>query len=214
MPLPSNIPRYDSVDLIDLDVFPEHIVRRPAAVALAATWGKLEETERRLIMFEWGIHVVRDPGRNRLLIRDLASAFLQSFEGTFQVLESEALKQRGETLHTWLATRPPYDLTCKALRTLRILDAHIQSVGLAVGADRAYSAFASGGDPGWAVGWRFPAISLADFQRIDRPKLDPAENAQWSSVAARRFANELMRDGTHRLSELVSAAQAVAGQRP
>jgi hypothetical protein len=155
-PLPGNVARYGSVDLLDLDQMPYEIARRPKGATLAA-WEKLEETERRWTMFDWATFVVPDANRNTMLLKDFSTAFLLSFEATLQILLDEC---SFPDFDGWLRSQPLYDIECRGLRTLRHLEAHIRPGNLSVQRDATvYSRFAHSATGG-TIPWRWRHSTL------------------------------------------------------
>lgn len=58
-------------------------------------------------MFDWATFMIHERGSNEALFRDLASAYLLSFEATLQVAREEGGIADCEV---WLRKRPAYDL--------------------------------------------------------------------------------------------------------
>jgi hypothetical protein len=205
MGLPSNVPRYDSVDLVDLDHLEYLIVHRPKTSPLRA-WGKLQETERRWAMFDWATHVIREPNRCVMLINDFATAFLLSFEATLQVLKAEA--KLPQPFEAWLRTLPDNDLVCRGLRTLRHLEAHVRTGTLAVSRVAIGSSrFASGGGPGSTIPWLFPEMTASDISvALQTPRITLAELPAWNTIATQTPAVQVMRQGLTSLTKIVVAA--------
>jgi len=203
--LPSNVPRYGGVDLIDIDVLDPLIVRRPASARLRA-WAKLQETERRWIMFEWLAHSVRVSNRCRLLFDDFASAFLLSLEATLQVLKAQHTSP--PPFEAWLKSQLPYDLTLRGLRTHRNLEAHVRPGVLGYDYGRTTtSLFFGAADSGKTTAWLLPQISVAEFSELTNAKLGPGELSAWNQVVEEIPAAELMRRGIRGLQELLIIAE-------
>lgn len=206
--LPSQIARYDSVDLLDLDELPPSIAVRPRGARLLA-WAKLEELERRWTMFDWGTFVIVTPHRNTLLLRDLASAYLLTFEATIQILLEE---RRFDNLEQWLRSHVSYDVACRGIRTLRHLEAHVRAGDLSTNtAGTMYSRFAHT-HVGGTVAWRWPTLSEAELAQVrsKNSKLATEELSEWNRIADEVPALEIMRHGVVALSELLAAAEAGA----
>jgi hypothetical protein len=202
--LPSNVPRYDSVDLIDLDNVEYLIVERPPGPTLRA-WDKLEETERRWTMFEWATFVITQPNRCQRLIDDFAGAYLLSLEVTLQVLQDE--RNFTPNLDSWLKRQPAYDLTCRGLRTLRHLEAHVRAARLQSQRDsRSYSRFAGAGGSGGTTAWEWPPLTPGDLQALNSPKLSGQELPAWNSQAASLLVPGLMRHGLTQFKILLENA--------
>lgn len=202
MHLPSSIPRYGSVELLDLDEVPYEIARKPANATLRA-WPKAEETERRWTMFDWATWAIPEHNRNSRLLRDFASAYLMSFEATLQVLSHElSLK----SFDDWLKQQSAYDLTCRGLRTLRHLEAHIRLGHVAVNRNMAaISRFAST-SLGGQVAWTWVPIALRDLRELKYPKIEESELDQWNTLCTSTLALDLMRRGIAALAAFLTAA--------
>jgi hypothetical protein len=204
MALPSRIPRYDSVELLDLDHVGYVIVRPPANATLRA-WMKLQEAERRWTMFEWATYVVTQPGRCLSLINDFASAYLLSLEATLQILQDETKPK--PNLEAWLTLDPAYDLICRGLRTLRHLEAHVRTVTLLSQPETvSYSRFAGGGGSGSSTAWEWPALTVADLACLKTPRVTAAELPAWNAQASSLLVPGLMRHGLAQLVILLNNA--------
>ena len=207
MGLPSNVARYDSVDLPEFDQLELYHSLKPAG-ARGTAWGKLRATEHGLLAFDWVVHAVRKPGHCVTLINYLAGAFLLSFEATLQILYYEHKPHLPNGLDAWLASRKEYSLLVRGLRTLRHLDAHVRSSQLTADYARAaHSRFASGVDPGSTVAWQLPPISTTELSQLARPKLAASELPAWDAMVGASFAADLMRQGLVNLSKIVEASE-------
>lgn len=198
--LPGSIARYGSVDLLDLDHIELYFIARAPGFPRAGA--KLQETERRWVMFDWATFMIHERGRNEALFRDLASAFLLSFEATLQVAKEEGGIADFET---WLRARPAYDLITRGLRTLRHLEAHVRpGVFTADHASQVHSRFAHSA-LGGTIGWRWEAISGADLAKVTtrNSKLAVTELDDWNVKAADLLALGLMRHGLASLKAIL-----------
>jgi hypothetical protein len=201
MILPSNVASYGSVPLVDLDHY-DFAVRRPKHSTLRA-WAKLEETDRRSIMFDWATFVIHEQNRNTTLLNDFASAFLLSFEATLQVVQDE---KRFADFEGWLKSQAAYDLRCRGLRTLRHLEAHVRAGTLSVNHQaRSISRFAHS-TTGGTIAWSWRALEPADLAQLRSSKLDIAELPRWNAEAADLLCLGLMRHGVGALVQLLTAA--------
>lgn len=204
MGLPSNVARYDSVDLPEFDLLDLQIVVRPPEAKLTA-WTRLEATERGLLAFDWLLHVVRKPGHCTTLVDYLAAAFLLSYESTIQSVKEERFTQGFDA---WLQNQAGYTLLCRGLRTLRHLEAHVRPSHLPSQFYRhGYSRFASGADPGQTVAWQLPPISADEFAQLKTPKLSGGELGNWNSLVDGELAVDLMRRGLADLYQIIAAAE-------
>jgi hypothetical protein len=203
MALPSNVPAYGTVDLLDLDTIEYVIVQKPVGSSLRA-WAKLEEAERRWTMFEWATFVITQPSRNVRLVRDFASAYLLSLEATLQVLQDQ---RRFPDLKAWLAKQQAYDLICRGLRTLRHLQAHITTVHVGARPNSlSYSRFAGAGGAGGNAAWAWADIAAADLVLLQRPPLEETERPAWNAHSASLLIPGLMRHGLTQYKALLESA--------
>jgi hypothetical protein len=202
MALPSHISQYDTVPLLDLDQVDYLIACRPRNASLRA-WTKLEETERRWTMFDWGTFVVHDGGRCTLMMQDFASAYLLSFEATLQVLKDEKFASGFEQ---WLATQAAYDLECRGLRTLRHLEAHVRAGALSAKWNAKASSRFAGPSLGGTIAWYWSEITAADLGTLKHAKLQPAELPAWNDRSAKLLVLGLMRHGLYALTSLLNSA--------
>ncbi len=204
MHMPSNVPVYNSVPLVQFDVLDRQFVFRPAGNP-SSVWTKLKDLERRLDAFDWSCMVVREPRRCDTFINDLAFAFVLGFEATFQAL----MRAKGATgFDTWLNAQPAYDMPCRAVRTLRNLEAHIQSGQLLAGQGRGiYTRFSSSMTPQPGVAWFLPDISQAEYNALRKVgrRLAPAELTDWNAHRAVEYAANIFR------STLISIVAIVEG---
>lgn len=93
MHLPSNVALLDSVPLIAFDELEPLLVHPPERTRVRA-WAKASEVGRRMDQFDWLVHVARPVRGCATFIGDLASAFLLSYESTFQVLKEQWIVRR------------------------------------------------------------------------------------------------------------------------
>jgi hypothetical protein len=179
----------------------------PPGAALRA-WPKLQEAERRWIYFEWFTHGVAKEGTGyTTLLDDTASAYLMTFEAVLQMVGNQIGKS-GDRLTAWLKTLPPdvYDLTCRGLRTLRNIEAHVRPGNLErVGNQLGASLFASGSDPGLTLPWCFTALTPIELPRTRH--LTVAELPDWRELVESNLAATVMRDGVQRLYAIGQLAE-------
>lgn len=200
--LPGNVARYDTVDLLDLDGI--ELYFDVGFDRLPRTAGKLRETERRRIMFDWATFMIHQPRRNESLFRDFASAFFKSFEAMLQVLRDERAISHFEG---WLRAQPTYDAVCRGLRTLRHLEAHAQpgkfNPSHAAKTHSRFSHSATGG----TIGWRWEPILPRDLARVTsrNSKLAASELDEWNGQCEEMLALGLMRHGLQALNSLVKS---------
>jgi len=199
MDLPGYIPRYGSVDLIDLDAYQYRIVTGEHHGT--AVWERLLELERRQVMFDWLSAAVREKGRNEKLFSDLAGAYLYSLEAAVQEF---ALTYSGGTgSDKWLAKQSEYDEVLRGLRTLRHREAHVATSSVVSGDRRAgHTTLSAGGRDGATVAWHFRAISEEEYAALHRPKLAHDDREAWNHLAESELALDLMQRSTHTLHQM------------
>ena len=202
MSLPGSVATYDSVPLIDLDECGYLVAVRQPHWKLRA-WSALEETERRWTLFDWATFVVHQPRRCENLFRDLASAFLFSFESTLQVLKRE----RRSCDTRWLESQSPYDVVCKGLRGLRNTGAHVRQVPVAANNRRAIASRFAHSTTGGTTAWAWPEITPSDLVAVDTPHLTVSDLPAWNAESDELLALGVMRHGVIALRDILSAAE-------
>lgn len=209
MSLPSNIARYDSVEIPDFDQLEYMIAKRSVSTRLPRTWTKCEECERRETVFDWATWALARPiGRTRMM-NDLGSAFLLSFEATRQVLKDE-MGQVGllpQGFEKWLTLQPPYDLELRGLRTLRHLEAHVRTGELEQNPDRLVDSRFAGPTPGGRAPWHWSPIATADLTSLRSPRLLESELQTWNRRCEALLVRGLMLHGLVGLRELIQGAE-------
>ena len=199
-PLHGSIARYGSVDLLDLDQVELYFSAQAPGFPRAGA--KLQETERRWVMFDWATFMIHERGRNEALFRDLASAYLFSFEATLQVAREEG---GIANFKAWLMARPAYDLVARGLRTLRHLEAHVRPGAFSADHEsRVHSRFAHSASGG-TIGWRWESISSQALAQVTstHSKLAVAELDDWNVKANELLALGLMRHGLAALKAIL-----------
>jgi hypothetical protein len=141
---------------------------------------------------------------------DLATAFLYSFEATFQVLGDERKEKRLLQLDDWLKQQPAYDLECRGLRTLRTREAHLRRAALSAGVDALVDTPFAGSTAGGRTPWHWTSVSVTEVGKKGQPgkmmpKLRAAELDDWADCCRRRHVLELMLHGVGRLRDLLVA---------
>jgi hypothetical protein len=203
--LVSHVPKLQAdVPLIDFDGWTPQLVTRPPAAKLGMVWEAVEATERRLWMFDVLTISIANSGYGKLLIQDMASAYLLSLEAALQILKNE-FETTKTGFDNWLLGIPENDYIFKGLRDLRAVAAHVRSVGLWKGYNDGSSPLGSIVIGGQIVSWRWPDFS---HHCPGRPKLkNPGELAQWNTLVQDRLVRDLMHDGVLRLSAIAKAAE-------
>ena len=203
MTLPGNVPHF-STYLVDFDHLQPIYVFPPPEPRLRA-WDKLVELERRLHAFDWASMVVREPRQCTTFIADLAFAFVLGFEATLQVLRQEE-RSRSEK---WLQSLPEYDMTCRGIRTMRNLDAHIRSGRLERGSGTGvYTRFMNSMVAEPAVAWRLPPIAQQDYDSLEvrGRKLASNELADLNRFVESEYAANVLRRTLMSLVEIINRA--------
>lgn len=211
MHLPSNVAQLDSVPLIAFDELEPLLVHPPARSAVRA-WVKASEVGRRMDQYDWLVHVARPTRGCATFIGDLASAFLLSYESTLQVLKQQWKDTRQRTrlpdFDSWLRSQPAHDLTCRGLRTLRHVQAHVGVAPVRVPHGHpAYSRFAAGVDPGHVPAWGWTPLSEADFGELTTRPITASELPEWNARLGETPVTQLMREGIERLVRILHAAE-------
>lgn len=204
MNLPSSVGVYNSVPLPAFDFLERRYVR-PGHHCTLAAWSKVRETERRLDVFEWLIHVAREPKGIESFVCDLSTAYLLSFESALQLLKDERYPKKGQ-FDKWLRGRAENDVLFRGLRTLRQLEAHIRAGVLTQRRVGGHSRF-TGSEGGSNIGWRWAQITPAEFASLDIKRLDATELATWNLMLEEQLAMDLMRAGLDRLVRLFDDAE-------
>jgi hypothetical protein len=159
-----------------------------------------------MTVFDWAVWAFAKPGLV-LFLKDLASAYLLSFEAALEFLKEECFDSRRD-FETWLAQRSEYDLECRGLRTLRHLEAHIRpgtiSAQVGVFADSRFA----GSTPGGRTTWSWAPISLADFDALHAPALARGELGAWNDRCVSLHVRGLMLHGLEQLRGILAAAEA------
>ena len=207
--LPGWVPRRD--DFIEFDHLDPQVVFVPPGAQLRA-WPKLRELERRWLHFEWfAVGVAKKPFGIRTLLDDGARAYLMTFEAALQIIGDQIFpgKKSSRRLNRWLRSLPTdqYDITCRGLRTLRHVEAHVRSGDLEVVGSQLQSSLFSGPSGAQILPWCFP--QLVEAERPAVLALDDAEIPEWNSLCKSNLATTLMRRGIARLFEVGKAAERV-----
>jgi hypothetical protein len=209
MGLPGSVARYGDVVLPDFDQLVLYHSVPPTGATLRA-WSKLQTAERGLNLFDWVVHVVREPSRCVTLVDYTASSFILALEATLQALFEER-KASLPDFRGWLGARPNYGLELRGLRTLRHLEAHVRAGSLSALRDRSgHSRFAAGVDPGRTVAWLLPQISEKDWDLLKgiRP-LERTQLADWNALVSETLAADVMREGLQDVAAIVRAGEAL-----
>lgn len=155
-------------------------------------------------MFDWATFVVTDSHRNKVLLRDCATAYLFSLEATLQVLLRE---KAFPNFDGWLRTNASYDVTIRGLRTLRHLQAHIEPRTLTARREPTVSRFANVAIGG-TVAWCWADITLAQLASVTakNAKLAIDELPTWNRYCQTVPILAQMRHGVKALHECLWAA--------
>jgi hypothetical protein len=137
-------------------------------------------------MYKW-VEALNDPAnpQYRILLEDSVSAFLCTFEACVQFLKDQVRLPSGIQFGPWLANIPEYNLTVRALRTLRHFETHVDfvppqsQITVIVGGIRRDGKPASG----ITRKWRLRQLTSSDLKRLDNPPLKQSDLKHWNSLA-------------------------------
>ena len=104
-------------------------------------------------------------------------------------------------LNAWLKRLPSdtYDLTCRGLRTIRNIEAHLRPGSLKVrGTEPGFSIFGTGADPGQTLPWCFAKLTEGELPKTSH--LEVSELPAWQALVESTLAASLMHEGVHRLT--------------
>jgi hypothetical protein len=172
-------------------------------------WGKLQECERRLAMYEW-VETLNDPRdpQNRVLLDDSVSAFLMTFEATLQFLKNQFRVCGKANFDKWLVGRSEHDVTVCGLRTLRHSEAHVEPKALLgqinVMIGESLQDNTSMGATSWA--WRLPTLSSIDLRKVRSP-LKEVELSDWNRKVSNWAVGEVFKQGLIGLKKILEAAE-------
>jgi|SRR6185312_13194291 len=206
MRLPSNVARYDEVPLPAFDHLEPRFILPDKTHRLRA-WSKAMEVERRLDHFEWLSHVARTPVGIQTLVLDFATAYLLTFESALQVLQQERFpKGTSPGFEKWLVTLHTNDLTCRGIRTMRHLEAHVRPGELTQRHTGGLSRFVSG-EGGTTIGWQWSSITLAEYRVLTTPRISEHELDDWNDRLQQHLIMDIMRLGVERLRDIFAEAE-------
>jgi hypothetical protein len=194
----------------DLDSYTYSIGIPPAGSRITA-WSKLQECERRLLVYKWaeGRNDPRTP-KNRVLLNDAVSAFLLTFEATLQFVKDQFIKSvSAPNFDHWIAQLPENDLVVRGLRTLRHFEAHVEAkqppslVRLHIGESL------SNGTSATQVSrsWQLPPLEAVELAKLNHAPLKANDLQKWNLLVARDDLPSLFRQGLERLRAVLEAAE-------
>lgn len=193
--------------LPDFEHFSYTLVKQPQPAKLLA-WSKLKECERRLTMYKW-VEQNNNPARPHqlVLLNDALSAFLLSFEAAIQhVADQYDARGIAPAFGQWLVQQPENNELVKGVRTLRHLEAHVQSYPVA----GHIKAVIGGGPSSITRRWSLQELQINDIQRLDRPKLKTSSDlATWNSLVQSHNVNTLLSDALDRLNTLMLRLESI-----
>jgi hypothetical protein len=196
----------------DFENFTYKVAVVPPLTKITA-WGKLQECERRLAMYQWAeaLNDPRDP-KYRVLLDDSVSAFLMTFEATLQFLKNQfASAGKKQQFEPWLKSQSANSLAVRGLRSLRHLEAHVEARSLLGQINVAISESLQGEAPAGATwyAWRLPALHPIDLKKLDSPKLQQADLTEWNGKSAVTGVPEVFEQGLTDLSNILNAAESL-----
>ena len=181
----------------------EIATRPPQAKALA--WDKLEELERRLLFYQWA-ESLNDPAQpqHRVLLNDAESAFLLTLEAVIQHLKDQ-WPTGSSSFEAWIRSELQNDLTLRGLRTLRHLEAHVESRP----AESTIVASVGTPNPSLERRWRLASLTPEDLRKVHHAKISDGELAAWNDAVTGTSAHSILREALVRLAEVVRTAEAM-----
>jgi hypothetical protein len=193
--------------LPDFSNFTYQIAVQPANNRLRA-WGKLQECERRLEMYKW-VEKLNNPSRaqHRILLNDMVSAFLLSFEATVQFTKDQWKPSPSKTPFTsfkrWLEGQSDYDIAVRGIRTLRHFEAHKElkpptSMIVAV----------IGSEPEVTRKWQLPELQQTELRKLDSPQLEQSHLADWNKLVTTSNAGTVLTRALRNLKLILDTAEA------
>ncbi len=205
--------------LPDFDNFEYKIAVKPVDSRVFA-WSKLCECERWLEYFKW-VEGLIHPGKgdHRVLLDDAKNAFLLCFEATIQYLKSQFADEFGEDagaqrFNNFLNYHSEYDLVIKGIRTLRHIEAHIETklvpskVVVVIGGSRTNGTSTTGLSRSWHV----PSLKGSDFQKLRRPPLANEHLSDWNKMVENTHASNIFADGLKKLKSILEDAEKICGR--
>ena len=200
--------------LPDFDNFEYTIAIKPPDTRVFA-WSKLCECERRLEFFRW-IEKLIDPGKGdyRVLLNDAKSAFLLCFEATIQYVISQFVDQFGKAagereFYALLKSHAEYDLVIKGIRTLRHIEAHVETklvpskVVAVIGGSKADGTSATR----LSRSWHFASLTEVDLQKLHHtPPLASKHLSDWNSMVENTPASDIFAHGLKKLKSILKEA--------
>ncbi len=194
--------------LPDFEHFSYGHIQQPQSAKLLA-WSKSRECERRLAMYLW-VEQNNDQAnpQHRVLLNDALSAFLLTFEAAIQhVKDQYDASKNTPPFEQWLAQQPENDELIKGLRTLRHLEAHVQSYPV-----RSQITVVVGGVPGGSDlkrRWSLQELQASDLQRLRMPKLTAGDLSVWNTLVQSGTTPTLMSQALDQLNRLMLRAESI-----
>jgi len=188
-------------------------------------WEKLQECERRLILYKWA-EQINYPGRtphnlplpqHRVFLDDCLSAFLTTYEAALQFAGKQLWRYRKTpswTLNGWLKSLPEHDLQVRGWRTLRHFAAHVEIKTarrkIEVRAEKAVEIRPKY----WRVAestlsptWMLPELNRTALKKLDRPQLDASDLPAWNTLVGSQDAALILEHGLRQAQEILLAAE-------
>ena len=193
----------------DLDNYTPRIATPPRASRITA-WTKLEECERRLVVYNWAERR-SDPRtpKNRVFLNDSVSAFLLSFEATLQFIKDQFTRTTSApNFDQWLDDLPHYDVV-RGLRTLRHFEAHVENkpppshVKIALG-DSLWNG-TSASDV--SRSWQLPSLVAAELNKLRSSPLKDDHLSDWNFCVANDDVATVFEHGLQKLKAILEASE-------
>lgn len=165
-------------------------------------WAKLRECERRVATYTWAEsnNDISNP-QYRVLLNDALSALLMTIEAVFQLLKLECFSGTKE-LEAWLTLQHEYDVLLRGLRTLRHLEAHVESKPVAGHITVVV---------GWPTNrrWSLQSLDAKDLERLRKPPLSVDMLPEWNELVGQRCNVDLFQYALQKLQILLERSKAL-----
>jgi hypothetical protein len=190
--------------LPDFSNFIYQIAVQPANSRLRA-WGKLQECERRLELYKWAENL-NDPSQaqHRILLNDMASAFLLSFEATVQFTKDQWEESPGKTpFKRWLEGQSDYDIAVRGIRTLRNFEAHKK-----LKPPTSMIIVVTGSEPEVTRKWQLPELQQMELGKLRSSPLEQWHLADWNKLVTTSDTGTVLTHALRNLKLILDTAEA------
>jgi hypothetical protein len=162
-------------------------------------------------MYKW-IESMNDPVKvqQSITLNDSVSAFLLTFEATIQFLKDQYCHSCPKPkFYDWLKTQSTYNVIVKGLRTLRHLEAHVESRPNGRNIDVAIGGSLSNRTSQISVQatWRLQRLSQSDLDKLDQSPLAIGELTGWNALVAGTDVSSLFTQGIKNIHLILQSAE-------